>query len=522
MAGQQPTWLPEVEDLQRRRARALELGGEERVRRQHEQGKLTIRERLDRLVDPGSFVEYGAIAGGTVREDDGSQRFVPAGFVAGLGKINGRWTAVGGEDFTVRGGSEGGAGGRKGRLLQELARDYRVPLVWLLDGAGASVRSIGQMGYSSLPKGRGWAESASLSGQIPLVSCVVGSIAGGPALTAVIGDIVIMVKETSHIFAGGPPLVERSLGHKVTKEELGGSRLHTAVSGVADLEVASEDACLATAREYLSYFPQNCWELPARVDNGDPPDRREEALLSAVPRSYRQLYDMRPILKAVVDSGKLFEIKPAYGPSMITTLARLNGYPVGIIASQPRVIGGAIDGPAADKGAHFVQLCDAFHIPLVFFVDCPGFMIGIKAESEGTLRRGLRVTHAVANSRVPTISVVIRKSYGMGGAAYGGGLGAHLNLVWPSAQFGSIPIEGGVAAAYRRVIESSPDPDKTRRDLEAQLDSMRTPWRAAEAMDVEDVIDPRDTRPLLIKYLDVAREKTRYQLGPRVSYGIMP
>ncbi|MSQ33289.1 MAG: propionyl-CoA carboxylase, partial [Dehalococcoidia bacterium] len=195
---------------------------------------------------------------------------------------------------------------------------------------------------------------------------------------------------------------------------------------------------------------------------------------------------------------------------------------IGIIAAQPKVIGGAIDGAAADKAAHFVQLCDAFHIPLVCFVDCPGFMIGVKAESEATLRRGLRVTHALANSRVPTISVVVRKSYGMGGCAYGGGLGAHVNLVWPSAQFGSLPIEGGVAAAYRRVIESSPDPDKTRRELEGKLDHMRTPWLAAQAMNVEDVIDPRETRPLLIKYLDAARTKINYQLGPRISYGIMP
>lgn len=516
------SWLQEAQELQRRRTRALDLGGPERVQRQHEQGKLTIRERLQGLLDPGSLVEYGITAGGTVREDDGSERFVPAAFVAGIGKINGRWVAAGGEDFTVRGGSEGGAGGHKGRLLQDIARDYRIPLIWLLDGAGASVRSIAQSGYSHLPKGRGWAETASLSGYIPLVSCVVGSIAGGPALTAVIGDIVIMVKGTSHIFAGGPPLVERSLGHKITKEDLGGSRLHTTISGVADLEVDSEEACFAAAREYLSYFPQNCWDLPARLDTGDPPDRRDESLLSAVPRSHRRPYDMRPILRSVVDNGKLFEIKPVYGTSMITALARLDGWPVGIIASQPSVIGGAIDGAAADKGAHFVQLCDAFHIPLVLFVDCPGFMIGVKAESEGTLRRGLRVTHALANSRVPTISIVVRKSYGMGGAAYGGGFGAHLNIVWPSAQFGSIPIEGGVAAAYRRLIESSPDPDKTRRDLEAQLDSMRTPWRAAEAMDVEDIIDPRETRPLLIKYLDAARTKLNYQLGPRVSYGIMP
>ena len=294
------------------------------------------------------------------------------------------------------------------------------------------------------------------------------------------------------------------------------------LDGVADIAVDSEDACFAMARDYLSYFPQNCWELPPRQDTGDSPDRRDEALLEVVPRNRRRPYDMRDILKAVVDKGVLFEIRPTLGKSMITALARLDGHPVGIVASQPKVIAGAVDGPAADKGTHFVQLCDAFHIPLIFFLDVPGFMIGVKAESEAVLRRGIRMTHAVANSRVPTISVIVRKSYGMGGSAYGGGLGAHVNLAWPSAEFGSLPIEGGVAVAYRRVIESSPDPDKTRRELEESLDVMRSPWLAAEAFDIEDIIDPRETRPVLIKYLDAVRNRTRYELGPRVSYGIMP
>ena len=516
-------WQTEVEELRRRRAKALELGGEERIKRQHDTGRLTVRERIGRLVDKGTFFEVGQLAGGRPRGAKGMADFTPGGYVFGMAKIAGRDVFVGGEDFTVRGGSEGGAGSLKHRAMQRMALDCRVPIILLLDGSGASVRNMDEVGYSGIPKGNSLAETALLSGRVPLIGAALGTNAGGPALVAPLTDILIMVKGTSQMFSGGPPLVERALGVKVTKEELGGTWLQVDISGLADLAAENEDHCLALVRRYLSYFPQNCWELPPRLETGDPPDRREEWLLEAVPRNMRRPYSMHKVLEAVCDRDSLFEIRPTYGKSLITTLARLDGYPVGGIASNPAHIAGALDGPAADKQAHFMQLCDAFHLPLVYFADVPGFMIGQQAERDGVLRRGMRVAHVGVNIRVPTITVLVHKAYGMGAAAMGGtGTGAHVTLAWPSGQAGGLPIEGGVMAAFRRDIEAAADPEQKRKEIEERLDQFRTPWLMAEHYGIEDVIDPRDTRPALIRYLEVARNKTKYQLGPRASYGIMP
>ncbi|MBI3953504.1 MAG: propionyl-CoA carboxylase [Chloroflexi bacterium] len=516
-------WQAEVEELRQRRTKALELGGPERIKRQHDTGRLTVRERIERLVDPGTFFEVGQLAGGRPKGTSGPEHFTPSGYVFGMAQIAGRQVFVGGEDFTVRGGSEGGAGSLKNHAMQRMALDCRVPVVLLLDGSGASIRSIDDMGYSGIPRGNAFATASQLSGRVPLVAAALGTNAGGPALIAPLADIVIMVKGTSQMFSGGPPLIERAMGIKISKEDLGGTWLQVDISGTADLAAESEEHCLELVRRYLSYFPQNCWELPPRTDTGDPPDRRAQWLLEAIPRNLRRPYSMPRVLEAVFDQGSLFEIRPTFGKSLITTLARLDGHPVGVIANNPLHIAGAIDSAAADKQVHFMQVCDAFHLPLIYCADVPGFMIGQQAEREAVLRRGMRVAYVAANLRVPTITLVLHKAYGMGAAAMGGtGSGAHVTLAWPSAQFGGIPIEGGVMAAFRREIEAAPDPERKRREIEERLDQMRTPWLAAEHYGVEDVIDPRDTRPVLIRYLEMARNKSRSQLGPRASYGIMP
>jgi acetyl-CoA carboxylase carboxyltransferase component len=520
------SWKPEVEELLRRRALARELGGPERVQRQHDEGKLTIRERIDRLVDPGSFQEIGRLTGTGTYVNGKLQTFTPAPYVMGLAKIAGRFVAIGGEDFTVRGGTGGGLDRRKGGqggFVEELAYEYRIPLINLIDGAGGSVRSIIRSGHAKLPGADPFERSVHLLGYVPVISAVLGSCAGGPAGRAVLSHWSVMAEQTSHIFAAGPAVVARALGHELTKEELGGAAVAVDTAGCIDNRAPDEVTCFEMIRQFLSYMPQSVWEMPPRVVGNDPPERREEALLSIVPRNRRRMYNMRKLLHLVVDRDSCFEIQPTYGQAVLTCLARLHGYPVGIVANNPMVIGGAVDAAAARKLEHFADLCDTFHLPLVFFVDTPGFMIGRAAEQAGTLRAGMRALHVVQQATVPKISVIIRKCYGMGGAiSTTTDSRLKLRLAWPSAEWGSLPIEGGVAVAYRRDIESAADPAKRQQELEDELLAMNSPLRTAEAFGVEDIIDPRETRPLLCQFIDAAQPALRTQLGPKYKPGVRP
>jgi acetyl-CoA carboxylase carboxyltransferase component len=516
------SWQDEVDEIRARRAAARAMGGPERVARQHGRGRLTIRERIDGLVDEGSFTEIGQVAGTSTYDQGSLASFVPDPYVAGLGKVNGRDVVVAGEDFTVRGGSGGGPGQRNKRdFAFAMAKEYRVPLVQFLDGAGASIASIESMGRSYLPNSKDWSDPLELLGQVPMVGGIMGAVAGGIAAYALLTHWTCMVRG-AELFAAGPAIVKRAIGADVTKQELGGTDVHVRVSGVADNEAADEKDCFAQMAAFLSYLPQSVWELPPYVETGDRAGRREEELLTIIPRESRRGYDMRHLVKLVLDEGYFFEVKPYFGRAVITALARLNGHVVGVVANDPMFQAGAVDTAAADKTTHFMELCDTFRIPLIHFVDVPGFMIGPRAEAAGTLRAGVRTLWVAHQVTVPSVAIHVRRCYGMAGVATSTPAHLGLRLGWPSGEWGSLPVEGGVETAYRRLIAQAPDPERARAEIEARLKLMKSVFPVAEAFGVEDLIDPRDTRPLLIRFLEAALPRLAHDLGPKPRYGVRP
>ena len=519
------TWQPEAEQLAQRRSWAEALGGPEAIARQHAQGRLTVRERIGGLLDAGSFHEVGKLTGNSTMADGTLVKVTPAPYVMGLGRIDGRDVAVGGEDFTVRGGTSWGGDRRKGGqggFVEDLAARYRIPLINLVDGAGGSVNSAKRRGHTTFPGVDGFERAVELLGTVPVVSAVLGTAAGGPAGRAILSHWSVMVKGGSQVFAAGPPVVQRSLGEKVTKEELGGSKMAVDTAGTIDNSAESEADAFRMIRRYLSYMPQNVWELPPVLPCDDPVERREEALLTLVPRQRRQPYNMKQLIELVADRGSLFEIQPTFGRALITMLARMNGKVVGIIANNPMVYGGAMDGRAARKQIHFVELCDTFHIPLIFLVDVPGFMVGTQAEAAGTLRDGMRAVYCGLQATVPIVTVVIRKCYGMAGMGTTDKNGLDFKVAWPSAEWGSLPVEGGVAAAYRREIANAADPLQRQTELEAELRELDSPFLTAEAFGVEDIIDPRETRPLLCRFIDLAQARLKMDVGIKLKAGVRP
>jgi acetyl-CoA carboxylase carboxyltransferase component len=519
------SWKPEADDLERRRGYAEALGGPLAIDKHHSQGRLTVRERIVGLCDTGSFQEVGKLTGKGAYEDGTLTKVTPAPYVMGLASIDGRPVAVGGEDFTVRGGTSWGSDRRKGGqggFVEDLAHEYRIPLVNLIDGAGGTVTSATRRGHSVFPGVHGFERSVELMSEVPVVSAVLGTAAGGPAGRAILSHWSVMVKGTSQVFAAGPPVVERSLGQKLTKEELGGAHLAVDMAGTIDNAAASEQECFALIRRYLSYMPQNVWQLPPVVDTGDSPDRREEGLLTIVPRERRHPYNMRKLLGMIVDRDSAFEIQPTFGRAVITSLARMNGKVVGVIANNPMVNGGAMDGKAARKQTHFIQLCDTFHIPIVFLVDVPGFMVGLQAEQAATLREGMRAVYVALQATVPMLTVVIRKCYGMAGMGTTDKNGLDFKIAWPSAEWGSLPVEGGAAVAFRREIAAAADPAKRLQEIEAELRTFSSPLLTAEAFAVEDVIDPRETRPYLCRFIDAMQGRLATTLGIKARSGVTP
>jgi methylmalonyl-CoA decarboxylase subunit alpha len=372
------------------------------------------------------------------------------------------------------------------------------------------------------PGVHGFERSVELLGEVPVVSAVLGTAAGGPAGRAILSHWSVMVKGTSQIFAAGPPVVERSLGEKVDKEGLGGAHVAVDVAGTVDNVVADEAACFAAIKRFLSYMPQNVWQLPPAVSCEDSADRRDEGLLAIVPRERRRAYDMKKLVAMVVDRGSIFEIQPSFGRSVITCLARMDGNVVGVIANNPMVYGGAMDVKAARKQTHFMEMCDTFHIPLIFFVDVPGFMVGTQAEMAATLRAGMGAVYVGLQLTVPMLTVVVRKCYGMAGMGTTDKNGLDLKIAWPSAEWGSLPVEGGVAAAYRREIEAASDPAQRMQEIEAELRRFASPVLTAEAFAVEDVIDPRDTRPYLCRFINAMQGRLGTSVGPKAKSGVRP
>ena len=517
------SWKPEVEELRRREELALQMGGAERIARQHAAGRLTVRERIAKLADPGSFHETGALTGVPVYEGDRLVEIRPSNFVTGTARIDGRKVVLGGDDFSVRGGAADGAVGYKAGYSERMALELRLPIVRLVDGTGGggSVKSLETSRRTYVPANPAMEVMTELLSTVPVVSAALGPVAGLGAARVVFSHFSVMPKGTAQLFVAGPPIVRRGIGQDVDKETLGGSSIHTRVSGAVDNEVASEDEAFAQIRQFLSYLPASVFELPPVSPCDDPPLRREEELLQIVPRNRRQPHDLRRILALVLDRGSFFEISPRFGRSLVTGLARLAGRPVGVMGNDPRWLGGAIDGAASDKLVRFVDLCDSFHLPIVNFVDNPGFEIGIESEKRGTIRHGVRALTAVYQATVPWCSILVRRVFGVAGAGHGAHHRLNLRYAWPSAEWGSLPIEGGVEAAYRRQIEAADDPDALRAELEDKLSSLRSPLLTAEAFGIEEIIDPRDTRPLLVEWARRAYELLPSALGPK-SRGTRP
>jgi acetyl-CoA carboxylase carboxyltransferase component len=502
------TWEPELEELRHRRELAARMGGEERVARQRAAGKLTVRERVDRLLDGGSFHETGGLAGvGTYGEDGELEDLLPANMVVGQGRIDGRRAIVQADDFTIRGGAADAAIWQKMVWAEQAAHELRLPLVRLVDGTGGggSVKTLETMGFSYVPPLPGFDLAVENLSRVPVVAAALGPCAGLGAARVVLSHFSVIVGGSAQLFVAGPPVVAAAMGESPDKEQLGGARAQTR-AGAVDNEAADEDDALDQLRRFLSYLPSSAWEAPPVQAASDPVDRREEELLSIVPRERRQTYDMRRIVELVVDRGSFFEIGKRFGGSAITGLARLEGRPVGVLASDPKHYGGGLTADASEKLARFVDVCDAFRVPVVNLVDQPGFVIGTHAERAGTMRRGARLLAAVHQARVPWCSMLVRKVYGVAGAAHGNGARLNLRYAWPSGDWGSLPIDGGIEAAYRRELQEADDPLALRAEIEARLNAVRSPFRTAERFSVEEIIDPRDTRPILCDWAQRAHE----------------
>jgi acetyl-CoA carboxylase carboxyltransferase component len=499
-------WAPLLEDLERRRAQGRAMGGPERLAGHHARGHLDARQRVEALCDPGSFRELGTLVGALARGGPG----VPAdALVAGFGSVDGRPVLVGAEDFTCAGGSIGlGTHAKRVRLAQ-LAAQERAPLVMLLEGAGERVSNAFER-YPYAPNDL--QALVALSGRVPTVAVVMGASAGHGALTAPLMDWVVMVQGGA-LFSAGPPLVAAATGERVDKETLGGVDVHTRCSGVAHNRAADDAEALALVRRYLSYFPSNAWERPPEHPDGDGPRELPE-LLELIPPNPRRPYDVRAVLERVADVDSVLEIQPDFGASMVTSLGRLGGASVAFVANQPLVRAGAIDRAAGEKAARFLEVVDAFHLPVVFLTDNPGVLAGTAAERDGALRLAARMYAAQARLRGPKLHVTLRKAYGFGSSlmAMNPFDGQTLTLALPGAALGAMPAGGGGAAAG--VDEQT----------QARLDAGEGggPWSTADTLGYDEVIDPRELRNALLAGLKLARGRAAAPPRPDPRPGIRP
>lgn len=499
-------------ELQRRKAAAQAMGGEAAVARQHAEGKLTARERIGLLFDPDTFVEFGALAEHEPRNPQMAGKHTPAdGVVTGYGQVHGHTVCCAAYDFTVMAGSMGEVGERKVARMRELALRLRAPIVWLLDSSGARIQETAGSQFAG--SGDLFFEQVVMSGVVPQVAAVMGPCAAGTAYIPALADVTFMVKGTGSMALGGPHLVKAAVGEEISAEDLGGSRVHCTVSGCGDLEAASDEECLAAIREYLGYFV-----TPGEVKADD---TRTEAVYDIVPTEPNRVYDMRKVISATVDDGRFFELKAGWARSVITGLARMGGRSVGIVASQPAYRGGVLDVDSADKAARFITLCDAFEIPLVFLVDVPGFLIGSRVEQQGIIRHGAKMLYAVSEATVPKMTVVLRKAYGAGyfvmcGRAYE----TDQILAWPTAEISVMGPEGATAIIFRKEIEAAPDPAAVRAERIGMIRQMISPYVAAAGAYVDDVIDPADTRRMIIRGLMAAQGKQVER--PRRKHGVWP
>lgn len=516
------SWEQEVKEIERRRYLAQQQGGKEGIAKQHARGRMTIRERIDVLLDDGTFQEHGrATASPVYDENDELIEYVPANYVVGFGQVDKRRIVAAGEDFTLKGGSPNAAGLRKSVYAEHLAVQYKTPLVRMLEGGGGSVKGSnkkgGTVGEPVFTEPR-FKIIADAMGSVPVASAALGAVAGFPAGRLVASHFSVMTEHTAQVLIGGPALVTRALGVKKTKEELGGAAVHVR-SGIVDNLAIDEHDALAQIRRFLSYLPSNVWQRTPRYENHDPVERQEQALLDAVPRDSNTGFDMRAIVNMIVDQDSFFEIGEFYGPSQICGLATLAGQPVGILANDCLHYAGAMTAEAAQKYRRFVEMCDTFHVPVVNFVDQPGFMIGPESEQAGTIRYGMAAVAAAAQATIPWAVIQVHKGFGVATAAHYAP-GAYV-LAWPSVESGPLPIEGGVAVAFHREIAAAPDPEAKRRELEERLREARSPFPRAESFAVHELIDPRETRPVLCDWIEWIQPTLDTLTGP-VQFAIRP
>ena len=517
-----PSMREAAEALAVKKDKYREMGGADRVARQHSQNKLTVRERLDLLFDDGKFTEYSLLAHHQSQSPQMQGKFTPAdGVVTGIGLVDGRKVAVIAYDFTVMAGSMGMVTEIKATRMRELALRERIPLVWLIDSAGARIQEA--TGSMFARTGDLFREQVIMSGVVPQVAAMMGPGAAGTAYIPGLADFVPMVKGNSNMALAGPHLVKAAVGEEVTAEDMGGSKVHCKISGVADLEVADDPSCLDAVRKYLSYFPSsNTGELPIR-ESSDPVERRCEELYDIVPSNPRQAYDVHKVITAIADDGNFFPMKPDWARNIVTGFARFGGRPVGIVANQPKFLGGALDVNSADKAARFVWLCDAFSIPLVFLMDCPGFIVGSAVEKQGIIRHGAKMLFAVAEATVPKVTVVMRKGYGAGyyvmnGRAYE----PDIIVGWPTAEISVMGPEGAVNIIFRKQIEALPEEEQAaaRDQMVAMIREQISPEVAAGWAFVDDLIDPADTRSTIARALHVSEGKVIDR--PWRKHGVLP
>ena len=515
----------EVENLARLREEIKQMGGEEAIKKQHGRGKLTARERLDLLLEKGTFVETGMLG-----SEFGVDELVPAdGVITGCGKLNDgvrmRDVAVAAYDFTVRGGSMGIVNETKVTRIREIALKERIPMIWLNDSGGARVSGGGFSGERvALFANTGYLfkEESLMSGIIPQIAAMMGPGYAGTAYIPGLSDFVPMVKGTSFMGLGGPALVKSVIGEKLTEDELGGSKIHCEISGCGDLEVNSDEECIEAIKEYISFFPQHCEEKPQRKEwSGDPMALLDDGILNVIPDNPREAYDMHDLVKYIVDDGYFFEMKPKWGRNIIIGLGRIAGYSIGIVANNPMFYGGVIDIDAADKAARFIWLCDAFNIPLFFLSDVPGFMVGSKAEKSGIIRHGAKLVHAVAEATVPKFTLIVRKSYGAGYYAMcGKAFDPDLLVAYPGAEISVMGPEGMVAIFARKQLAEAENPKEMIARLAEEIRPQIDIFKTAKSGVIDDVIDARETRRVLFRALEFTKDKKIFR-HPR-KHGVYP
>ena len=506
------TWKNEIKELEERKNLAKELGGQDKIERQHKNNRYTIRERISIFFDKNSFREFGILAGESKYDNEILESFIPSNSVIGHGLINDRTIAFYGDDFTVRGGAADASIWQKIIAAEQLANEYEIPLVRFIEGTGGggSVKSIEKQGFTYVPFNPGWDKVVENLSKIPVISLALGPVAGLGAARLVSSHYSIMLKKNSQVFVAGPPLVEK-IGEKVSKEELGGSNIH-GTNGVVDEVAENEIEAMEMAKKFLTYVPDSIHDLPKRIKPEDNVTRKDQFLLKIIPKNKRESYDILPIINSVVDKNSLFEIGRKYGLSVITGFARLNGFPIVVIANNPQVYGGGWTSDSSKKIIKIIDLAQVFHFPVLNFVDNPGFIIGKNAEKDGTIKYGAKALAAIYQFKNPMCSIILRKVFGVAGAAHTNHTKFKFRFAWPSADTGSLPFEGGIEAAYKAEINNSSNPEAFIKEKYKKLNRVTSPFRSAEKFLLENIIDPRDTREEVCTWIKLAYKSLK--VGP--------